>query len=54
MSKALECIDQNKKVVKRTYNFSKESYVWLLCEECKDKLCFSLWDNEEEINFKEH
>ena len=49
MSNELKCPDQNKKVVKRTFNFSNESYVWLLCEECKERISFSMWDNEEQI-----
>lgn len=47
MSKLLQCVDGRKPSVKRTFIFEKETYVWLLCDECKDKASFRYYDKEE-------
>jgi len=49
MSGILQCVDGMKPVVKRTYNFPDQTYVWLLCENCKDKASYQNWDAEEQL-----
>ena len=46
MKKTLHCVHNIKPVVQRTYNFEENTYVWLLCETCKDRPAYQEWDSE--------